>query len=65
MVHKRLEETQVAEFATAPRKTVRELLYILLKSHLVSLQEVPRTADRLPTRTFFLWGVPTQKVVEQ
>lgn len=59
-MHKRLEETQVAEYATAPRKDVRRLLYALYSAKMISLQEVPRSSDRMPARTFFLWGVDTQ-----
>jgi DNA-directed RNA polymerase III subunit RPC3 len=62
LVHKRLEETQLSEYATAPRKDVRRLLYTMLDAHLVSVQEVPRTADRLPQKTFYLWGVDVARV---
>jgi predicted ArsR family transcriptional regulator len=58
----RLEETQLAELCTAPRKEVRRLLYQLHAAQLVSLQEVSRSSDRQPQKTFYLWGVPRQAV---
>jgi DNA-directed RNA polymerase III subunit RPC3 len=64
LVHKRLEETQVSEYATAPRKEVRRLLYLMHNSKLLSLQEVPRSSDRMPTKTFFLWGVDVKVATE-
>jgi DNA-directed RNA polymerase III subunit RPC3 len=65
LVHHRLEETQLSELCTAPRKDVRRLLYTMLRAHLVSLQDVPRSSDRLPQKTFYLWGVPRASVCEQ
>lgn len=50
----------MAEYATAPRKEVRRLLYLMHNAKLLSLQEVPRSSDRMPTKTFFLWGVDTR-----
>ena len=38
-------------------KDVRPLLSALSSDFLISTQEVPRTADRNPTRTFYLWSV--------
>jgi DNA-directed RNA polymerase III subunit RPC3 len=58
---KLLEETQIAELAIAPRKAVRELLYLLLRGNFVSIQEIPRSTDRLPNRTFYVWGVSLEK----
>lgn len=36
-------------------KDVRPLLAALAADSLVSTQEVPKSADRNPTRTFYLW----------
>lgn len=63
-VHKRLEEKQISEMAVAPKKLVRQMLYALVKAKLISLQEIPRGADRTPARSFYCWGVPTDKVLE-
>ncbi len=40
-----------------PVKDTRELLYKLFKVEFVQLQEVARTADHSPSRTFYLWRV--------
>lgn len=36
-------------------KDVRPLLSAMAADSLISLQEVPKSADRNPARTFFLW----------
>lgn len=36
-------------------KDVRPLLSAMSAESLVSLQEVPKSADRNPTRMFYLW----------
>jgi DNA-directed RNA polymerase III subunit RPC3 len=38
-------------------KDVRPLLSAMATDYIVSLQEVPKTADRNPARTFYLWWV--------
>lgn len=38
-------------------KDVRPLLANLSADSLISIQEVPKSADRNPTRTFYLWWV--------
>ena len=42
-------------------KDVRPLLVALSADSLISIQEVPKSADRNPTRTFYLWYVDLQK----
>jgi DNA-directed RNA polymerase III subunit RPC3 len=64
LVHRRLEETQISEYATAPRKDVRRLLYQMYNAKLISMQEIPRTSDRMPAKTFFLWGVHVEALCE-
>jgi len=64
LTHRRLEETQVSEYVVAPRKDVRKTLYNMYAGHVLSLQEVPRSADRMPARTFFLWGVDKKKAMD-
>jgi DNA-directed RNA polymerase III subunit RPC3 len=39
-------------------KDVRPLLSSMSADSLISIQEVPKSADRNPTRTFYLWSVP-------
>ena len=65
LVHTRLEESQLAELCTASRQSVRESLHRLMKEEWVCLYEVPRTVDRAPSKTFFLWGVDRGKVKER
>eukprot|EP01027_Heterolobosea_sp_BB2_P019296 GEZU01027101.1.p1 GENE.GEZU01027101.1~~GEZU01027101.1.p1 ORF type:complete len:122 (-),score=11.07 GEZU01027101.1:36-401(-) len=47
-----------------PAKDAREVLYKMLASNIVQLQEVPRSVDHLPARTFYLWTVNLQRVYE-
>lgn len=44
-------------------KDVRPLLSALSSDFLISTQEVPRSADRNPTRTFYLWWVTPNAMV--
>jgi len=48
---------QISKVAMMAPKDCRPLLFSLSADAFVSLQEVPRGADRNPTRTFFLWWV--------
>ena len=61
-IHKRLEETQLAELATASRQDVRSLLHRLVREEWVVVSEVARTVDRAPSKSFFVWAVDEQKV---
>lgn len=54
---------QLARLAFLPVKDAREVLGRLSSSALIEQQEVPRSADRAPSRTFFLWYVDYPKVV--
>ena len=65
LLHARLEESQLAELCTASRQSVRETLHELMKEEWVVLYEVPRTVDRAPSKTFFLWGVDRRRVKER
>ncbi|KAM0752921.1 hypothetical protein T439DRAFT_323536 [Meredithblackwellia eburnea MCA 4105] len=59
----KLEEKHLARLAFLPVKDAREVLGRLSASALIEQQEVPRSADRAPSRTFFLWYVDYNKVV--
>ena len=48
---------QVEEFALIPAKEAKELLYKMFSEHFVSMQEIPRTPDHAPSRTFYLFTV--------
>jgi DNA-directed RNA polymerase III subunit RPC3 len=51
----KLEEKQISKFALMGMKDVRTLLAAMSNDMLVSIQEIPKTADRAPSRTFYLW----------
>ena len=55
-----LEQKQIADYAMQPTKDTRETLYKMLRSGLVVLQDIPRTADRAPSRTLYVWGADLQ-----
>ena len=65
LLKRNLEQKQIAEMAMIPVKDTRELLYKLLKAEYVQIQEVARTSDHAPSRTFYLWRVDLLHVVEQ
>ena len=60
-----LEQKQIAEMAMLQIKDTRELLYRLFKAGYIQLQEVARTADHAPSRTFYLWRADHLRVVER
>lgn len=57
----KMDEKQISKIAMMAPKDVRPLLGALSAESLVSIQEVPKSADRNPTRTFYLWYVDLQK----
>ena len=40
-----------------PQKEAKEMLYTLLAEHFVTVQEVPRSQDYAPARSFYLFTV--------
>ena len=58
-----LEQKQVADAAMLPIRDAREELYKLMKEELVSVQEVPKTSDRAPARTFYLFYIDLPAVL--
>lgn len=52
-----LEQKQVAELAMIPVKDTRDSLYKMLAANYVHMQEVPRTSEHNPSKTFYLWNV--------
>ncbi|KAF9792413.1 hypothetical protein BJ322DRAFT_998384 [Thelephora terrestris] len=57
----KMDEKQISKIAMMAPKDCRPLLFALSADNFISLQEVPRGADRNPTRTFFLWYVDLRK----
>ncbi|XP_072038379.1 DNA-directed RNA polymerase III subunit RPC3-like [Amphiura filiformis] len=62
LIKKHLEQKQVEEFALIPAKEAKELLYKLFAEHIVTVQEIPRTPDHAPSRTFYLFTVNISQV---
>ncbi|KAH9946259.1 uncharacterized protein BXZ73DRAFT_86425 [Epithele typhae] len=56
-----MDEKQISKVGMMAPKDVRPLLALMSAECLVSLQEVPKSADRNPTRMFYLWTVDLQK----
>ena len=56
LLKKVLEQKQVADMAMIPSREAKEMLYSLLAESFVTLQEVPRTPDYAPSRTFYLFS---------
>ena len=61
LLKRQLEQKQVADSAMLPVKETRELLYRMFKEEYLELQEVAKTADHAPSRTFFLWRVSARQ----
>ncbi|KAG2453942.1 hypothetical protein HYH02_002145 [Chlamydomonas schloesseri] len=57
-----LEQKQIADLAMLPAKDTREMLYTMLQGGFVMLQDIPKTADRAPSRTFYTWRVNMQSL---
>ena len=55
--------SQLARLAFLQIKDAREVLGRLSSSMLIEQQEIPRSADRAPSRTIYLWYVDYPKVV--
>ncbi|XP_038624233.1 DNA-directed RNA polymerase III subunit RPC3 isoform X2 [Tachyglossus aculeatus] len=56
---KYLEQKQVEDFAMIPAKEAKDMLYRMLSESFISLQEIPKTPDHAPSRTFYLYTVNT------
>ncbi|KAG0169080.1 RNA polymerase III subunit C82 [Apophysomyces sp. BC1034] len=61
----KLDESQVQKLAMLPPKDTREKLGLLNTKGFVEIQEVPRSADRAPGRSFHLWYVPLEKIYQE
>lgn len=57
----KMDEKQISKIVMMAPKDVRPLLAALASDSLISTQEVPKSADRNPTRTFYLWYVDHNK----
>jgi len=59
---KMIEQKQVSELAMLPFKDAKELLYKLYTEGFLAIQELHRTPDFSPLRTFYLFHVPLDKL---
>ncbi|KAF7796893.1 hypothetical protein EIP86_008078 [Pleurotus ostreatoroseus] len=57
----KMDEKQISKVGMMAPKDVRPLLSAMAADSIISLQEVPKSADRNPARTFYLWYVDLQK----
>lgn len=60
-----LEERVIAKVAMLSGKEARERLYIMLQHGFVHMQEVPKSADHAPSRTIYLWTIPSDRLKHQ
>ncbi|KAJ6651353.1 hypothetical protein lerEdw1_021052 [Lerista edwardsae] len=56
---KHLEQKQIEDFAMIPAKEAKEMMYRMLSTNIITLQEIPKTPDHAPSRTFYLYAVNT------
>lgn len=61
---KMVEERTISRVALISPKECRERLYQLLQNGLVTLQEVPKTIDHAPSRTFYLWTIKITELMD-
>ncbi|KAI8111617.1 hypothetical protein M9435_004117 [Picochlorum sp. BPE23] len=53
-----MEQKAIATESMLHNGEAREVLYAMLRNGFVTLQDVPRNADRAPSRTFYTWRAP-------
>ncbi|KAK2871953.1 hypothetical protein FQN49_002680 [Arthroderma sp. PD_2] len=59
----RLDEKRLQEISLMPSKDLRQILARLQSAGFIDLQEVPRDAQRQPSRTIYLWFYDADRVV--
>jgi DNA-directed RNA polymerase III subunit RPC3 len=57
-----LEQKQIAQIALLEIQEARKLLYLLMAGEMVHIQEVSKSSDKHPSKTFYLWGVDPNRV---
>ncbi|CAI7659196.1 unnamed protein product [Penicillium pancosmium] len=58
----KLDEKRLQEISLLPMKDLRQTLATMQKGGFVDLQEVPKDAQRQPSKTIFLWYYDTDRV---
>ncbi|KAI9295704.1 hypothetical protein K502DRAFT_324176 [Neoconidiobolus thromboides FSU 785] len=64
MLKGRMDEKQISKVAIIPGSTCRKLLNEMAVHGFISLQEVPKTVNREPSRTIYLWEFKIEKAFE-
>lgn len=59
-----LEQKQLHDLGMIPLKDARERSNTLMTTNLVSLQELPKSGERVPSRTAFAWTVKLPQAVD-
>eukprot|EP01135_Chromosphaera_perkinsii_P011925 Nk52_evm42s2531 gene=Nk52_evmTU42s2531 len=62
MKKKMLEQKQIGELAMIPFKETKEKLYRMMVDNCVQVQEISRTPEHAPSRTFYLFNVEVEKL---
>ncbi|GLJ17016.1 hypothetical protein SUGI_0294400 [Cryptomeria japonica] len=60
-----LEQKQISEQALVGRKETLELLYKLFKDGYLQMQEIAKSQDHAPSKTFYLWRVNYPNLMER
>ncbi|KAK9864804.1 hypothetical protein WJX84_000731 [Apatococcus fuscideae] len=60
-----LEQKSIKELALGDQKEVRQLLYGMLKAGFMAVTDIPKTADRAASRTFYTWRVQPESMTEK
>lgn len=58
----KLDEKRLGEISLLPMKDLRQTLAVMQKGGFVDLQEVPKDAQRQPSKTIFLWYYDADRV---
>ena len=61
----RMELKQIQDTAMMKTKDARQLLYRMLREGFLSMDELQRGSERQPNRSFFLWHVSEDQLVER
>lgn len=61
---KLMEQKQVSEYAMIPIKETRDALYKMLKAGFVKIQEVAKSPEYHPNRSYYLWYADMSEIVK-
>ena len=58
-----MEQKAISQDSMLGNTRPREILYAMLRNGFVALQDIPRNADRAPSRTFYTWRATTPNAI--